>query len=121
MISNTSPRTRLTPAFTQLRILKLEEINTLLIGIFMHKYKNRTLPNIFDNFFNENREFHAYPTRGANRLRAPKLKSKLASNFIKKTGADLWNHIEPLINTRIGLQTFKKHLKHYIIANPNVL
>jgi hypothetical protein len=118
MINNISSRTRSTPFFTQLRILKLEEIHTLLIGIFMFKYKTKSLPNIFDNFFNENNMFHNYPTRGANRLRAPKLKLKIAQNYIKKTGADLWNLLEPHINTHFGLITFKKHLKNYIILNP---
>ena len=118
MINNVSYRSRLTPSFTQLRILKLEQIHTLIIGIFMYKFKTQSLPTIFDNFFNENREFHSYPTRGANKLRAPKLKYKTAQNFIKKTGADLWNLLESSININLGLNTLKKHLKNHIIQNP---
>ena len=116
MISNVKYRTRLSPYFTNLKILKLEEIHILTTGIFMYKFKNQLLPAIFNNFFNENREFHSYPTRGANKLRAPKLKSKVAQNFVKKTGADLWNLLEPSININLGLNTFKKHLKVHILS-----
>ena len=121
IINSISSRTESTPYFTKMEILKLKEIHSLLIGVFMFKYKTKKLPTIFENFFNENNEFHSYPTRGANRLRPPIYKSKIATNFIKKTGTTLWNIIDPIINSKLSLQTFKKHLKKILLANPVAL
>ena len=102
-----------------MKLLKLAEIHTLLTGIFMYKYKTKKLPNIFDNFFNENRDYHSYPTRGATRLRPPISKSKIANNFIKKTGAILWNILETSLNPSLSLPTYKRHLKKY--TNEDIL
>ena len=61
-------------------------------------------------------DHHNYPTRGASNLRPPVTQTKIADNFVKKTGTILWNSIEGSINTNVGLITFKKHLKKHILA-----
>jgi hypothetical protein len=100
-----------------MHILKLPEIHILVVGTFMHKFKHSTLPEIFSNFFSENSEHHSHATRGATRLRPPKCKSKIANNFVKKTGVNIWNKLEmnASFNTNLCIATFKKHLKKYII------
>ena len=83
----------------------------------MYKYKTKSLPEIFKTFFTKNREIHNYPTRAATNLRPPTIKTKIASNFVRKTGTSLWNLIEGKLNTTVRLDTLKKHLKRYILTH----
>ena len=56
------PRTSTSYFFKEMEILKLQDIHTLVVGLFMFKYKTDNLLNIFHDFFKENNEFHSYPT-----------------------------------------------------------
>ena len=112
MINCITTRTSTSIYFSKMEILKLGDIHQLVIGLFMYNYKKKLLPTIFNNFFSVNRDHHNYPTRGAANLRPPITKTKIAANFVRKTGTILWNAIEGSINTNVGLITLKKHLKN---------
>ena len=53
------------------KILKLPDIYTLSVSIFMFNYKNSLLPESFNNLFQENNQVHPYQTRNRNNLRPP--------------------------------------------------
>jgi hypothetical protein len=101
----------------RLRILRIPDIYKFSVIIFMFRYKNGTLPSIFDNYFIENRALHRYPTRKAGNLRPPKLKSKIATSFIRKTGANLWNLYSPRLAQTNKIGPFKKELITLLISN----
>ena len=96
-------------------ILRLPDIHSLNIGNFMYKFKNKDLPNIFNDFFIENRNIHNYPTRNASKLRIPKVRTTLAERFIRKSGVKFWNNIKVILDTNCSLHTFKKFLKKYLV------
>jgi hypothetical protein len=87
--------------------------------IFMFKFKNDLLPSLFNNYFSENRNYHRYPTRNALQLRIPKVKTKIANTFIKKSGVAVWNKMEadlfPFTTSSMGV--FKTNLIKQLIAN----
>ena len=87
------------------------------MGIFMYKFNNNLLPDIFSDFFQRNTAFHSYPTRNANKLRAPLLKTAAASKFIKKTGVGFWNELEDSITQTLEIGAFKNYLKRYLTAS----
>ena len=51
--------------FRLLNIIKLYDLVTLHISIFMFKFHNRLLPSYFDFFFTQVKEIHKYNTRSA--------------------------------------------------------
>ena len=53
------------PIYQQLNLMNLCQIYKLEILKFMLKYKNKTLPNCFKNYFISPSETHNYPTRFA--------------------------------------------------------
>jgi hypothetical protein len=95
-------------------ILRLPEIYQQSTAIFMFKYANDLLPDIFSNFFVQNNAMHHYPTRAGNQLRTPLTKTTIATNFITKTGLASWNKLENVIRTTLKIGTFKKKLKIYL-------
>jgi hypothetical protein len=108
IINNIKRRDSTKSTFHSLGILRLPDIYTSSVLLFVYKYKNDLLPPTFKNFYSTNSEVHQHATRHANQLRMPIAKSKLASNFVKKTGVSIWNNqaINPDHKTKIGI--FKK-------------
>ena len=98
-------------------ILRLPEIYTHNAGIFMYKYTKLLLPPIFNNLFIENSSIHNYPTRHSHLLRIPLVKTKLAENFISKTGVHIWNEITSSLDPNVKLGTFKRNYKKALINN----
>jgi hypothetical protein len=86
------------------------------MGLFMFKYQNGLLPEIFNYFFIKNNEYHTHFTRNATKLRVPLSKTQIGSKFIRNTGVPFWNLLENHIvgNHKIG--SFKRLLKTYIIG-----
>ena len=52
-------------------IMKLDYINTYLVGKFMYKVYHKIIPAIFDGFFKYNYHIHDHYTRTANHLHVP--------------------------------------------------
>jgi hypothetical protein len=113
LINNVKRRLSSQPTFRKLKILRFPDLYKFSVMIFMHKYKNDLLPSIFDDFYKKNSSFHAYPTRSANKLRGPKIKTKLATSFIKNSGVVLWNELSPFIDEGCKIAQLKKVLISY--------
>ena len=116
VIANIRKRDSTQKACHDLRILRLPEIYILSVLVFVFKYKNGLLPNIFRDFFTENREYHRYPTRASTNLRTPRAKSKIASSFIKTTGAKYWNEYTPKIMQSTKIGPFKREIISILIS-----
>jgi hypothetical protein len=97
-------------------ILRLPEIYTLYTGIFMYKYKNSLLPEIFNGLFIQNRSIHNYPTRISSKLRIPRVTTKIGETFITKTGVQIWNSLPPNLSTNKSLGTYKHTLIDHLLS-----
>ena len=61
----TSLKTRLFPLYQELNLLKVKDVFELEVLKFVYKFKNKTLPEIFDNYYQSASEIHVYSTRFA--------------------------------------------------------
>ena len=68
LISNSEYLSPTKPLFEKFNTLKIYDMYTKEVAIFMFKYKNNMLPVSFDNFFMANWENHNYNTRNRNDL-----------------------------------------------------
>ena len=96
--------------FKKLKILRIPEIFQYSAAIFMHKYENNKLPPCFTNLFNYNKDIHSYNTRNQNKLRQPRIKTKMAELFITNMGPNIWNALEGKFNRDTSLTVFKKNM-----------
>jgi hypothetical protein len=113
LINNVKRRHSSQPTFRKLKILRFPDLYKFSVMIFMHQYKNGLLPAIFDTFYQKNSSFHTYPTRNANKLRAPKIKSRIATTFIRNSGVTLWNEFSPILEENCKIARLKKSLNAY--------
>ena len=56
------------PLFEDLDFIKLCDIITLQLAVFMYKFHYQLLPSIFDIFFNPVRDIHRHNTRLSSRM-----------------------------------------------------
>ena len=61
------------PIFFKLKLLKIESIHKIALLKFFHRYTNGSLPNYFENFFEQEFLTHNYDTRHKNEPMPPAL------------------------------------------------
>ena len=97
IINNSSSfKTKLLPIYQQLNLINLFQIYKLEILKFMFKYKNKTLPNCFKNYFITSSETRNYPTRFAcddNWAAAFQHKKSTSKCSIQYNGYKIWNEL----------------------------
>ena len=119
---STSFTTKLMPIYQQLNLMNLCQIYKLEILKFMFKYKNKTLPNCFKNYFVSPSETHNYPTRFAcddNWAAAFQHKKSTSKCSIQYNGYKIWNELLLEIKGlhRKSYFIFLKRVKNFILEN----
>ena len=79
IISGVHPRTHTDPLFTELKLLKCDEINKYLVGRLMYRIYNEDI-TLFDSMFMKNAKVHNYGTRQRDHYHVPGLKIKTWQN-----------------------------------------
>ena len=109
-------RAHTSPYFEGLNILNIFQLCKYKVILFMFKYVKGLLPVIFKKYFVTNDDCHSYPTRIRNHLRPLRCRKSAGQKSMKYNGAILWNSITDLIDHSCSFNTFKFHLKKYIIT-----
>ena len=74
-ISNSHYRSHTQPLFAKHNILKVNDMYSLELGVFMYKYSTNDLPGIFNDYFTKRSDIHGYQTRHVNDLNLTKTKN----------------------------------------------
>ena len=111
-------KTRLSPIYRQLNFLNLSSIFELEVIKFVYKFKKKTLPILFYNYFRFASYTHSYPTRFAFDLNWTVMPCKKTSTqqSICYEGCKIWNKlpIEVKSNYRLTFNNFSKKIKTYL-------
>ena len=104
------------PKFKCLSILKLPDLVTLYVSIFMHKFHQQLLPSVFNNFFADVRDMHTYDTRFAAKhsYYVPKIRTNFGKFSIRYQGPKVWNFLEKNIKS-YSVSLFKKNMKQNLL------
>ena len=105
------------PLFKTLNIIKLHDLVSYQIAIFMYKFKNRLLPLVFNNFFTEVSKVHQYNTRSAAKHSycLPKVRTNYGKFNIRFQAPMIWNAINEQVKTG-SLSKFKLSLKEQYLS-----
>ena len=106
-----------TPLFRLLAIMKLSDLVTFHIALFMHKFQNKLLPSYFDTFFNSLFIIHNYNTRSATNQSyyLPRARTNYGIFNIRFQSTKVWNSLEKDIKSTF-FRTFKKEMKKEILC-----
>ena len=109
-----------TPIFQKFKLLRINEIYTYNIGIFMYKHAHHIHPEVIDSMFIKNNKIHMYNTRQSKCLHKPKVKLSISQRTIKYKGVTIWNNLSSKFNTNVAINIFKSSLKSYCLSMLNV-
>ena len=105
------------PLFEQTNKLKLTDLITFHVSLFMFKFHNRLLPAVFDNFFISTSKVHNYNTRLSSQLACSL--SRVRTNYgkfnIKFSGSKVWNSLSSDLKL-LSIGSFKARLKCNLIS-----
>ena len=109
-------KTRLSPIYRQLNFLNRSSIFELEVIKFVYKFKKKTLPVLFYNYFRPASQTHSYPTRFALDLNWTVMPCKKTSiqRSVCYEGYKIWNKllIEVKSNYRVTFNNFCKKNKN---------
>ena len=113
IITRENYTTRSVDILKTLGIPNLEKRRMQQLAIFMHKVKNRLVPDYLCDLFTNVSDIHNYDTRqsGAD-LILPKPKTNSMKNAFSYRGAESWNTLSPSQKSSKSLANFKANLKY---------
>ena len=106
---------RSSPLFKRLNIIKLFDLVTFYIALFIFKFRNNILPPVFDSFFIPVCNIHDHCTRHAAGLTysLPQVRTNYGISNVRFQGARIWNSLDDDVKS-LSISQFKKKLKTYL-------
>ena len=101
------------PLFSKLKVLKLSEIYSYCVSLFMYKYQRKLLPTVFDDMFICNRDVNFYVTRQSDELFVPAYKNLMSKRSVRYNGTYIWNKVSKL-GFDCSFWVFKRKVKFYL-------
>ena len=105
------------PSFSELRLLRIDQIKDLQIGEFFYRLEHGLLPPVFKEFLPHASDIHTYFTRNSKAYRPVKAHSNTRRFTIKSYGTAVWNALPIDIRFSSTLQVFKKRLRAFLLAS----
>ena len=104
------------PLFKDLNVVKLSDVITFQLAVFMYTFCNNLLPSVFDPYFNSVRMLHNYNTRLSSKMThvIPKVRTNYGTFNIRFQGAKVWNDINDGIKL-LPLKIFTKNLNLIVL------
>ena len=116
-ISRASRYTRLDVAYLNLRLLRFEDVYKLKVVQFMYDYHQNSFPPFFDNYFQNTRNTHNYPTNfsNSNTFRPIRCNKLVAQRSIRFRAPSYWNEL-PSVIKNANKTNFKKEYKNHVFS-----
>ena len=110
IINGIPPRTNVDHLYIQQNILSVNRLYYYNIGIFMYKFSNSMLPEMFDSFFSKIEDTHSYHTRqsSAKHLYVNFRSTSRGQRSCIYSSAIIWNCILDNFNPECAIGLFKK-------------
>ena len=115
------------PLFTDLKILKVDDVIKLNLLKFIYEFKHDLLPSEISNIFEYNTDIHNYNTRSTinqGLFIHVIVSTKYGTKSIKYQGPLLWNDLSkiiPSINEAHTLTSFKNIIKKHFLPVYNTV
>jgi len=101
--------------FKELRIIKLFDIYSLKLNIFMYLHNRKSLSQIFNPMFRSNP--NPYSTRNQNEYQLPNCRTNLKKMFVSYQGPHYFNKLPGSIKSLGNVNLFKSNLKRVILES----
>ena len=113
IIAGVPPRTHVESLYADLNIMPLKKMYLYTVGLFMYKFNNDMLPEMFVDMFAHVSTIHDRNTRQSarNHLYVALYTTSRSQKCISYTGPRTWNFILSKINPHAPIGSFKNNLR----------
>jgi len=110
-------RTKITPLYKKLNLLKLDDIYSLELGKIMHKFHSGNLPDNFNHLFTPVNQVHCHAPRSATRGAYfwQMAHTKYGKRSLTHLGPKIWHKIDPSLHDS-SQPTFEKQYRDVLIS-----
>jgi len=105
------------PRFLQMGIIRFDQLNTYLIGIFVYRAINKLLPHQFHGYFSRVEDRCGPTTRSVGKLVIQYARTNIKRFSVYCQGPAIWNKIPDIIRNSSTLSSFKKTWKKFILID----
>ena len=105
------------PYYHKLNVFNLKQLYIYSIQLFMYKYVNEILPDIFQTMFAYNHNIHLYHTRIEDCFHVPVCSLSNTASFVRYTGVRIFNCLKHKVDIFCTTESYKRHLKLFIKTN----
>ena len=118
IINGVPPRTNTEYLYIQHSVLTVKRLYYYNIGLFMYKYSNSMLPEMFNIYFNKIEDTHSYNTRksAANHLYVDFRSTSRGQKSCIYSNSVIWNFILDNLDPNCAIGSFKKQ-SHLLFLN----
>ena len=117
LVTGSTYRAHTEPLLYANRILTVFDINVYMSGVFMYKCLKEPTTDIFQCYFQTNRDVHGRNTRNADALNVPFARLDIRKFNMRIHGAVIWNALPPFVCNSASLILFKQRLRNYLIES----
>ena len=96
------------PLFKKSKMLNLNQLNNIGVGLFMYDYIKGYLPSFFDNYFILNNKVHKHNTRKSNLIHKKRIRTNYGKFSVKNKGTEIWNKILKKVRDSSTKTKFKR-------------
>ena len=117
ILQNEGIRTRVVNLYRNYHTLPVPLLHTYQVLIFVHKFVHHKslLPDIFHDYFTENKFIHSHFTRSADCLHLQNVRTSVGARCLKFKGSQLWNDLPGKLRDITSVSLFKSELKVYLL------
>jgi len=117
-INWSSYRCHVTPVYSQLNLLKLEDIHQLEIAKLMNSFHSNRMPNKFDSLFTAVNSVHTHETRSSTsgQYFCHPVCCQCGKRSMKFKGPRIWQQIDPSLKDLPAI-IFKKRYRNSIVES----
>ena len=102
------------PIFEELGIMKFDNLNTYLIGLFTYKVVYNLIPSPVSNYFTKREQVHAYSLRASGNLSIQFSRTNYRKHALTCRGPIIWNNIPKDIRNILVYVQFKSSWRCYM-------
>ena len=113
IINGVPPRTNVDNLYLMHDILSVKRLYSDNVALFMYKYSNQLLPDVFDNFFSKLADVHEYNTRNASAQHVYICfqRTTRGQKTLSYCGARIRNYVLDNVDSDCAIGLFKKRFQ----------
>ena len=114
IINGIPPRTNVDNLYVIHNILSVKRLYSYNVGLFMYKYSNQLLPDVFNDLFSKLADVHEYNTRNASTQHVYVCfqGTTRGQKTLSYCGARIWNYILVNVDSKCAIGSFKKRIQN---------